>query len=187
MKKGIKIVSLALIAIVLVGFVAKKGQMFPTMETETIDDKKVTIPSSTKGKHTLIGLAYSKKAEQSLNTWYQPLYMQLLHKPENPGLFATDPYDINLYFVPMFSGLNQAAAGTFKKKIKKEVDQKWQDRILVFKGKVKPYTSALGLKDKNSAYVYLLDETGKIVYETSGDYTESKIVQIENILDEAAE
>lgn len=183
MNKVIKIVSVVLITLVAVGFIAKKGQMFPTMETETIDDKKVTLPSSTKGKYTLIGLAYSKKAEQSLNTWYQPLYMQLLHVPEKKGLFDTDPYDINLYFVPMFSGLNQAAAGTFKNKIKKEVDKKWQDRILVFKGKVKPYTTTLGLKDKNSAYMYLLDETGKIVYETSGDYTEDKIVKIEDILD----
>ena len=57
MKKGIKIISVALVAILTVSFIAKKGQMFPTMETKTIDDKKVTIPSSTKGKYTLIGIS----------------------------------------------------------------------------------------------------------------------------------
>ena len=187
MKKSVKIITIGVFAVLCLSFIAKKGQLFPTMETTSIDDKTITLPASTKGKYTLIGLAYSQKAEQSLNTWYQPLYMQLLHKPEKPGLFDTDPYDINLYFVPMFSGLNQAAAGTFKKKIKAEVDKKWQDRILIFKGKVKPYAATLGLKDKNSAYMYLLDDNGKIVYETSGDYTEAKIVEIENILDAVGE
>ena len=37
------------------------GKMFPTMEVETVEDKKVVLPKDAKGKYTLLGLAYSKK------------------------------------------------------------------------------------------------------------------------------
>ncbi len=179
-----KFLALSLVILFCASYISQKRKLFPKMETKSIDDKQINLPKDIAGKYTIIGLAYSKKAEVSLNTWYGPLYMQLLYKSEKPGLFASDPYDINMYFIPMFSGVNQAAAGAFKKKIKKQVDKKWQDRILIFKGKVKEYTETLGLKEKNKAYIYLLDDKGTIVYHTSGNYTEEAIVKIENILDE---
>ena len=37
------------------------GKMFPDMEAETVEDKKINLPTDTKGKYTLLGLAYSKK------------------------------------------------------------------------------------------------------------------------------
>jgi hypothetical protein len=40
------------------------GKMFPEMEAETVEDKKVKLPQDTKGKFTLLGLAYSKKSEE---------------------------------------------------------------------------------------------------------------------------
>ncbi|NJN42976.1 MAG: hypothetical protein HC811_12850 [Flammeovirgaceae bacterium] len=36
------------------------GTVFPDMEAETVDDVKVILPEDTKGKYTLLGLAYSK-------------------------------------------------------------------------------------------------------------------------------
>lgn len=31
------------------------GKVFPSMEAETVEDKKVVLPTDTKGKYTLIG------------------------------------------------------------------------------------------------------------------------------------
>ncbi|HNR73963.1 MAG TPA: hypothetical protein PKM03_07045, partial [Cyclobacteriaceae bacterium] len=50
------------------------GKQFPDMEAETVEDKKVNLPADTKGKYTLLGLAYSKKSEDELNTWFSPIY-----------------------------------------------------------------------------------------------------------------
>ena len=47
------------------------GKMFPAMEVETVEDKKVNLPQDAKGKYTLLGLAYSKKSEDELNSWVQ--------------------------------------------------------------------------------------------------------------------
>src|ERR1043165_4433449 len=90
------------------------GKMFPAMQTETVDDKKVSLPGDVKGKYTLLGLAYSKKSEDELNTWFEPVYSKFVQKAS--GLLAGMGYDVNVYFVPMFTGINAAATGTAKKK-----------------------------------------------------------------------
>ena len=52
-------------------FAQVTGKMFPDLEAETVEDKKVKLPEATKGKYTLLGLAYSKKSEDELNSWFK--------------------------------------------------------------------------------------------------------------------
>jgi len=80
------------------------GKIFPDMEAETIEDNKVKLPDNVKGKYTLLGLAYSKKSEDELNSWFQPVFQKFIQK--NKGLFEGFGYDVNVYFIPMFTGIN---------------------------------------------------------------------------------
>src|ERR1041384_5925809 len=79
------------------------GTQFPVLKGETLDDKTISIPNDTKGKSTILCLAYSKDAEEDLKTWYEPTYNKFIAKTE----LMSDAYDINLYFVPMFTGVVQ--------------------------------------------------------------------------------
>src|SRR5689334_11141525 len=96
----------------LVGIAAQGqvvGNPFPDLEGETLDDKKVKLPEATKGKYTLIGMAYSKRSEDELTTWFQPVFEKFIDKGSGGGgLFATIDYDVNVYFIPMFTGVNAA-------------------------------------------------------------------------------
>src|SRR6267154_4555015 len=78
------------------------GKQFPNMTVETVEDKKVNLPQDVKGKYTLLGLAYSKKSEDELNTWFSPIFNTFIQK--NTGQMATFNYNVNVYFVPMFTG-----------------------------------------------------------------------------------
>ena len=60
------------------------GKIFPALEAETVEDKKVKLPLDTKGKYTLLGLAYSKKSEEDLNSWFQPVFEKFLEEPFRP-------------------------------------------------------------------------------------------------------
>ena len=51
------------------------GKVFPDMVAEDVEDKKVMLPKDVAGKYTLTGLAYSKKSEDELNTWFQPVFV----------------------------------------------------------------------------------------------------------------
>jgi hypothetical protein len=157
------------------------GKMFPDMEAQTADDKKVQLPQDTKGKFTLLGLAYSKKSEDDLNTWFEPVYSKFIQKPK--GLMAGMGYDVNVYFVPMFTGINAAATGTVKRKAIKSVDPLLLPYILFYKGELKKYKEELEFDRRDTPYFFVLDPTGKIVYATSGAYSDEKMDAVEGVLD----
>ncbi|HNP18312.1 MAG TPA: hypothetical protein PKL31_07765 [Fulvivirga sp.] len=158
-----------------------EGTRFPDMETETVEDEIVNIPDDVTDKYTLLGLAYSKKAEDDLNTWFSPVYNKFIK--ESTGVFAGFSYDINVFFVPMFTGIKAAATSTAKKKTAKELDPLLIPNILFYKGDLKTYKDALEFDEKDVPYMFLLDKEGNIVYATSGEYTDEKIEAIEEILD----
>jgi hypothetical protein len=174
MKTGI-VFSLVLLAASLNAQVV--GKMFPDMVAETVDDKKITLPNDTKGKYTLVGLAYSKKSEDELNSWFSPIFGKFIQKTS--GLMGGMGYDVNVYFVPMFTGVNAAATGTAKKKAAKNVDPQLLPYLLFYKGELGPYKDTLDFEKKDIPYFFVLDSEGKIVYATSGKYSDDKMDEIE--------
>lgn len=158
------------------------GKQFPDLEAETVTDSIVVLPEGTKGKFTLLGLAYSKKSEKDLNTWFSPVYNKFLREGGG-GLFSSFGYDVNVYFIPMFTGINAAATGTAKNKAAKNIDPKLLPNILFYKGKLKPYKDALAFDKKDVPYFFVLDTDGKVVYATSGAYSDKKMSEIESFLE----
>jgi len=53
---------------------------------------------------------------------------------------------------------------------------------LFYKGSLDPYKKHL--KDKHKPYFFVLDDQGKIVYSTSGRYSEKKLDKIESLVSE---
>src|SRR5687767_2024763 len=158
------------------------GKMFPTMEAETVEDKKVVLPKEViNGKYTLLGLAYSKKSEDELNSWFQPVFEKYIQKTK--GLMAGFGYDVNVYFVPMFTGINAAATGTAKRKALKNIDPQLLPYVLFYKGELKPYKETLEFDKKDVPYFFVLDPNGKIVHATIGKYTDDKMDEIEAVLE----
>jgi hypothetical protein len=157
------------------------GKMFPDMEAETVEDKKVKLPQEAKGKFTLLGLAYSKKSEEELNSWFQPVFEKFIQKTS--GVLAGFSYDVNVYFVPMFTGVNAAATGTAKRKALKNIDPQLLPYVLFYKGELKPYKDALDFEKKDIPYFFVLDPEGKIIYATSGKYTDSKMDKVESVME----
>ena len=157
------------------------GKIFPSMDVETVEDKKVKLPGDVKGKYTLLGLAYSKKSEDELNTWFEPVFSKFVQKTS--GLMAGMGYDVNVFFVPMFTGVNAAATGTAKRKALKNMDPQLLPYILFYKGELKTYKDALDFDRRDIPYFFVLDPEGKIVYATSGAYTDEKMDEVEKVID----
>lgn len=153
------------------------GTVFPDLEAENVDDKKVKLPADVKGKYTLIGMAYSKKSEDELNSWFNPVFQKFIQKSK--GLLQGFTYDVNVYFVPMFTGVNATATGTAKKKAIKNIDPQLLPYILFYRGELKKYKEALDFEKRDIPYFFVLDPEGKIVYATSGKYTEEKMDAVE--------
>ena len=163
---------------------AQVGDPFPPMEAESLSNEIVNLPDDLKGKFSLIGLAFSKKAEDNLKTWFSPVWNQFVREHGKADIFATD-YDINLFFIPMFTGHKTVAYKKVMAKVQKTTDHNLHPHILFYKGTMKPYKETLGFKGKDVPYFYMMNETGKIIWQTSGPYSDPKMQEIIDSLDEA--
>jgi predicted transcriptional regulator len=92
-------------------------------------------------------------------------------------------YDVNVYFVPMFTGINAAATGTAKRKALKNTDPQLLPYILFYKGELKTYKEALDFERRDVPYFFVLDPQGKIVFATSGAFSEGKMDQVEAVIE----
>ena len=98
-------------------------------------------------------------------------------------LFGNYTYDVNLYFIPMFTGVNTVATGPAKHKALNKLDEQLLPYILFYSGKLKPYKDALDFEKRDKPYFFVLDSAGKIIYATSGPYDQNKMKKIESLLE----
>lgn len=183
----LKIVTLLFVSAITMAFTSYKGVLgnkFPDMECEDYNGKKVNLPVETLGKYTLLGMAFSNDAEQDLKTWIHPVYNKFIAPPSSDDVFAvSSSYDINLFFVPMFTGANQLTSKSAKDKIKSNTEKELYPYLLFYEGS-KTYKEELDFEKRNVPYFFVLDKNGKIVYATSGKYDGNKLEKILDIIEE---
>lgn len=165
---------------------AQIGKAYPNMSGENLLKKNVSVPIKN-GKVTLVALAYSEKSEEYLKSWRQPLFDLFIQAP-GTDLFDFEPYDANVSFVVLLTGVNKMAAGKVKSKLEENVKDHWKEHIVVVKGKTLKDYEVLdlgkGKDERTKPYFYLLDKNNKIVYTTEGAYTKQKQQEIETKLQE---
>jgi hypothetical protein len=169
--------SITTILVTVVAF-ASQGQQFPTITGETVNGTSITLPTASGKQYTIIGLAYSPKASEALESWLEPAYMRFVAQY---GLFAGE-YDVDLFFVPVFVGLNRTAYEPTIKKFRKSATPEVEEKVVFSKDDMEPIREALGLKEKDIPYFFVLDRSGKILHRDQGAFTEEKLEAIEEVL-----
>ncbi|MCC6690965.1 MAG: hypothetical protein IT235_05485 [Bacteroidia bacterium] len=158
---------------------AQVGKMFPELKGITLNDKEYTIPTDCKTQQTIICLAFSKKAEDALHGWLNPMYNQFLAKT---GMMD-DAYDVTLFFIPMFTGAYQPTVNMAKKQLMDGTGKEYFDNVICYHGSIKKYKEELNLDEKEFPYIFILDKSGKIIYATKGLYSEKKMEEIADKLE----
>jgi len=162
------------------------GTIFPAMECEDYNGKAVNLPADSKGKYTLICCAFRTAAEDDLKTWINPIYNKFIGKVDASKADVFDvsmEYDVNLYFIPMFTGFNKLASQSSKDKIKAKTDKELWPYLLFYDGG-KTYKDELEFKDRDIPYFFVLDKNGKVMYTTSGKYDDKKLEKILDVIEE---
>jgi hypothetical protein len=172
----IKSLAFALLCIVVTS--ATMTGEFPLLNGETLDGKKIVLPSACIGKKTIIGMAYSQKAQDALMSWYEPMFEKFVAKV---GMFDYE-YDVNLYFVPMFIGLKQGLYESTLKELRGQNRKDLYPYVLFYKGELAPFDTQLNMQDKSQAYFFVLNEKGQVIHATKGAFSESKMEEIEAFL-----
>jgi hypothetical protein len=155
------------------------AQVFPPIKGTTLDDKHMEIPARN-GKNSIIGIAFNRDAEDALKQWLNPLYETFIKKEAASGGFdLADFHDVNFVFIPMIAGFRRVA-DEFKNGTDKEF---WPYIMDTEKTDVKALQQSLGVKDSHIPYFYAISPEGKILAETSGSYSDSKMEKLESAVE----
>lgn len=168
--------SIVLAIVILSG--SLRAQTFPTLNGELANGTAVQLPGDPKTPRIVIALAYGQKAQADLEAWYEPAYLRFVAKH---GLFA-NAYSTELYFVPLFTGANKAAYEPSMKRFRKSATPETADRVVFVRTELEAVREALGLKDKDIPYFFVVDRDGRIVHREQGAFTEDKLDAIEEAL-----
>ena len=144
------IVKLSFILVALNTSIQSFAQIFPAIQSESIQNNTIDIPEDLNGKKSIVFLAFTQQAEEMLDNWYEPVYTMFI---DESG-FNAMAYVCNVKLIMMFTGIGQSAANGIIKKIKDNVDEEFNDYLLFYQGSFKDQMKALDL-DKKTMLMYL--------------------------------
>lgn len=162
----------------LLGLTLAAQSTFPTLTGETADGKIMTLPTNDGGEFTLIGIAYSQKAAPMLEEWYEPAYLRFIAKH---GLMA-GAYNAQVYFVPLFVGVNKTAYEPSLKKFRKSADPEIVDHVLFSKDELEPLKAALDMAERDIPYFFVLNAQGRIIHRVKGAFSDDKLEAMEEVM-----
>ena len=155
-------------------FISAGVSKFPTLNCETLNGKKFSIPNDVKGKKSVIAIAMSAKAEKALREWNTPIYNTFIADGMG-GMLGGKMYDVNVCFVGMVHGIAKLATSEIRDRTKKVVDKKLYDYFMLTEQNVNDFINALNIKDTSEPLFFVLDSEGNIIYQTSGNYSDHKL------------
>jgi hypothetical protein len=155
------------------------AQTLPVIKTESLTKKAVTLPDDLKGKYSLLCFASSTKAQGDLESWLDPVYQKYIAKT---GLMD-DMYDVNVYFIPVLTGTNFSFAESMKKKFYENSQEDLRPHVLFCNEEGKSIIASLNMGKTEVPYFFLLNKDGKIIYRTTGKYTEEKFDAIDDLIE----
>jgi hypothetical protein len=156
-----------------------KAQTIPTFNGETLENKKVTIPDDTKGRYAFLCFASSMKAQKDLEGWLDPVYNKFIAKTGVMDAF----FDVQVFFIPVLKGSDAAMQESVRKKFGETAQEDVRGNVLFCKGDLTEVTTALHIQNENAPYFFLLDPEGKIIYRTSGTFSEKKFDEIDEMIE----
>lgn len=179
--KGYKTLLLSAFTLCLtLSLYSQVGDQFPDIEVFDLDENLISIPEDSKGKFTLVGVAFSEDAQDDLYTWSDPVFQRFM----NDDNLNSMVYDPNVYLILMFGGVNAVVYNKAKERITNDTDETLKDNVVLYKGNMKDYRKALKMKDRKLPYFFVLDRNGEIIYEAKGRYNSAILEKVAELIEE---
>lgn len=156
---------------------AQVGKPFPIIETVKISGEVVSLPARVGEGFSLIGMGRSKNAEEALRTWEAPVYNKFVAKT---GLMD-DMFDVEIYFLPIFTGATRAVKGKIIDKLRENNEALVLDHVYIYSGNSEPFDD-ISFDDKSEPCFVLVNAKGKIVWAARGAFKQKYLDEIEAIL-----
>lgn len=143
--------------------------MFPTVQGESLNKEKITLPDHYKGKNTLLLIGYQQKTQFDIDRWIL-------------GVLQAD-IPVEIVEVPTIAGMMpQMVQGFINNGMRSGIPSAdWAAVVTVYEDAPK-IIQALGNERPQSAYAVLLDRQGKILWTSNIGYSAGQILELKKLV-----
>jgi len=138
------------------------GKKFPQIKSLSLAGKEVALPVDTKGKLTLVTIAFIEEGQPFIDSWAEPFLNTY---------YGRD--DFAYYEVPMMNIPQPAARQFIDAGMRAGIEKKMHPNVVTYYGDFRKYRIALKMPKINSGYAYLLDKNGIIRFRGEGYMTQN--------------
>lgn len=138
-------------------------QKFPELKAKNLNQQKVTFPDDLNDKINILILVFKEEAQQIVDSWAKMIIDE--YEPRK---------GFSYHEIPMISSWYYPIAWQIDNWMRDGIPTALHDNTVTFYGNRKPYYEALNMKDKDSCYLFILDENGFIRFRISGVRTLEK-------------
>ncbi len=150
------------------------GQPFPTISGESLARTNVTVPNDFRGKVTLVSAAFVQPAQELIDTWAKPTLAKYFGRAD----FAY----LELPILPKRFEFFGLGASWINNGMRSGIDPKLHASVVTLYTDLDPYYVRMG-PDRNTAYIYLLDQNGTVVGRWTGAATTENISALHQQID----
>jgi len=133
------------------------GQLFPEITSKSLAGRVVTLPEAVKKKVALVCIAFVRSSQSMIDSWAQPFEQEF----GKDSMFA-------VYEVPMINTGWKVFSWMIDAGMRGGIPVEKRDNVVTFYGDYSGYQEALGMKNTNLAYVFLLDRKGIVRWKGQG-------------------
>lgn len=160
-----------LLVLIIIMTQTSYSQQFPSIEAETLSQKKVVFPEVTQGKYAFILIAFRRQTQEQVDSWLDPFIREFGENEQ-----------VTFYEIPMISNNWKWMSGWIDSGMRAGVPNYKHDHVATYYGKLSPYFDFFDIKDKSLCYVFLINKSGGIVWREEGALDSEKYNELRKTL-----
>ena len=141
----------------------KDTELFPRLKGETLTGKTVTFPEDLENDINILILVFKQEGQYLVDTWAGLILKEYEPKP-----------DMSYFEVPMLSIIYKPISWQIDKWMRDGIPKRYHENTVTFYGDRSTYMRQLGMNDKDSCYIFVLDREGEITFRSQGSMTAAK-------------
>jgi len=145
---------------------------FPTVTSENLEGKMLTLPRDFGGARNVVFVAFLRKQQDDVDTWV-PFVKQALGR--HPGNDYYEIPTIKRMVAPMRWMINRGMKGGID-------DRSARDRTVTLYIDKDPFKKALGIAGEDAIQVLVVDRAGQVLWRTTGTFSVEKGKELEAAL-----
>ncbi len=137
---------------------------FPRLVAETLSGRSLVLPDALENQLAIVALAFRRHAQSSVESWLNPVARAYA---EHPG--------ITYYEIPLLAGGWRMISGFIDSGMRAGVAAERHDHVATYYGGSARLREQLHIHDLESAYIYLINQNGAVLWGASGWANEKRL------------